>query len=1029
MQENKLLEIISEKVLQEKIKCLVWNSKIDLIIICYNKSYELQRLGFKHEEIFKKREKCEILDIKFIEDKEIIVVFLEDKSVNFIDYITGAVLLSHKLTKNPFIPKSNPLELNRKESKMNSNVFPSNPEIQMFFGNSAADCFICEDFEFAAADDNNKLNDLNRIIGSEAKSAENNNNNNCLQISNLNHFSIDEVSRKNPYFKDLIFNSFSKVDVSYLNFINNKLKLTPSFIINKQKNDFDLELTLGHIIKIAALKKENIAGLELEAGEKDIFDIKFFEKENFLLLEKAANKNSSEEISLNFKFLNMDLLSDFYRNITLLCYLIFDSNQIINYINNILGIFNRTFYKLGDIFDDEYLFANNLQYAENKEEFKKTLNKQLKVLFYLGYYQDDEKLKNFMHKFLFEGNFLTKLDEKIHFNLKNIEDILIENIKPCINTLVHNNNQIKIINECLKYNEDTKDGRISNGFNVFKSFSNYEYKEASNLEDLIGLPEKINFICQNIFNKYEDFLIQINEVKINYRNFLSWLYSFNQIFKEREKINDSNVNTKTILNSFPIDYNRLFYFINNSNYNLNNLINFIEKDANQTEMTNLDLEKIKLSNVDNYERYLYLNHDSIKKDKNNSNGNDRNVLDKSNFKIFKNINFIKKFKEENKENKELKVSEELEKILKRSKIYENVFLESNFATGLKDSCNSNEMEIEKNNANEKSIEDKKELGLLNKFYLKHQIKDDTIKNLLNQLREYYSALNSSITKKISSKLTIQNFLRLQGLNQNSVKKIKWIEENPNFFPYFKTNNNCLDSKGVNYIEKLLFVWYFDINQSHYSILLFHFIFKVISKKEYIINDDLNFNLQQKNLKVERVSYLKFPINMKNIEILDFNIHKTKNLLFLVKTFEEQINPNNANIDGSNNNNNENLNAQNNIFNTQNNFETNRSTNNISSKTSSSNLFSININYRNTLINSEISNYSFEIIDLSNKMVSEGNEVIFEIDLNQLNKTEMIKIDALLDVDCSDNTYISPGKRSFVSLIDLKKNKISIIDIL
>ncbi len=1001
MQENKLLEIISEKILQEKIKCLVWNSKIDLLIICYNKSYELQRLGFRHEEIFRKQEKCEILDIKFIEDKEIIAVFLEDKTVNFIDHSNGSLLLSHKISKNNCIPKNKPIEISRKESKLSSNIITGIPDTQMFFSN-LSNCFTCEDFEIAEDVPNN----LNRICIIDKSDTISN-------FNNDNYISIDEISKKNPYFKDLVFNSFSKIDISYLNFINNKLKLTPSFIFNKKKNDIELDLTLGYLIKIAALGKENLSDANMEEEEeKELFDIKFFQKENFLLMEKTK-KNSSEEISLNIKFLNMDLLSDFYKNITFLCYLIFDSIQIINYISNILGIFNKTFYKLGDIFDDEYLFANNIQYADNKEEYKKMLNKQLKVLFYLGYYYDDERFKIFMQKYLFDGNSLTKLDEKIHFNLKNIEDILIENLKPCINTLVYNNNKIKILNELLKYNEDNKDGIINNSYG-FKVFTELDNKDESNLDNLMGLKEKINFICENIFNKYECFLIQINEVKINYRNFLSWIYSFNAIFKEREKINDTNINPKTILTSYPIDYDRLFYFINDSGYNLNNLINFIEKESNQLEDNNIDFEKIKIPSIDNYEKYLYLNLDSNKNNKNNSNNN-VNIMDKTHFNIFKNTSFIQKF-QSSELNGEEKVSEEIEKLIKNSKLYENILIENNFTKSLKETSNQNNMEVE--NIDEiRSNNDKKDLFFLNKFCLKHQIKDDTLKNLLSQLKDYYKSLNNLLTLKISSQLTIKNILRFQGMNENSIKKIKWLDENPNFFPYFHMNNDTRDSKGVKFIEKMLVVWYIDLNQSHDSILLLHFIFKVMSKKEYSLNENLNINMQQKNIKVVRVSYLKFPIYMKNIEILDFNIHKTKNLLFLVKTFEEQISSNSGINEGLSNN-----------ENSQNNIQSTKNANIISSKTLNTNNPMNNIKYRHTLINSEVSNYSFEIIDLSDKMANETNEGILEIDLSKLNKTEMIKIDALLDIDCSENTYISPGKRSFVSLIDQKKNKISIIDI-
>ena len=52
-------EIISEKILPNKIKNIIWHKTIDLIVVNCGKYYEVHRIGYKHEEIFKKEEKCE----------------------------------------------------------------------------------------------------------------------------------------------------------------------------------------------------------------------------------------------------------------------------------------------------------------------------------------------------------------------------------------------------------------------------------------------------------------------------------------------------------------------------------------------------------------------------------------------------------------------------------------------------------------------------------------------------------------------------------------------------------------------------------------------------------------------------------------------------------------------------------------------------------------------------------------------------------------------------------------------------------
>jgi hypothetical protein len=65
-----IINLVSEKLLPERIKSVVWNKRIDIIAISCGRYYEVHRIGYKHEEIFKKEEKFEILDFVFLSGDE-----------------------------------------------------------------------------------------------------------------------------------------------------------------------------------------------------------------------------------------------------------------------------------------------------------------------------------------------------------------------------------------------------------------------------------------------------------------------------------------------------------------------------------------------------------------------------------------------------------------------------------------------------------------------------------------------------------------------------------------------------------------------------------------------------------------------------------------------------------------------------------------------------------------------------------------------------------------------------------------------
>ena len=72
---NKNFEKISEKILPLKIRNIIWYKNTDLIIVNCGNYFEVQRISFKHETIFKFEEKTEIFHISILDPKETFFFF------------------------------------------------------------------------------------------------------------------------------------------------------------------------------------------------------------------------------------------------------------------------------------------------------------------------------------------------------------------------------------------------------------------------------------------------------------------------------------------------------------------------------------------------------------------------------------------------------------------------------------------------------------------------------------------------------------------------------------------------------------------------------------------------------------------------------------------------------------------------------------------------------------------------------------------------------------------------------------------
>lgn len=450
---KKSFEKVSEKVLPYKVRSIIWHKQTDLIIVNSGKYFEVQRISFKHETIFKREEKCDIVEIVIMNSKELIAVVLIDGTVNYLNINNGEVILSSAMKK---------------------------PDLT----------FISQ-------------------IDSPLKS-------------------INEESSSIPFKEDLVFNSFSKIDVSKVSFFNDDFSFSHFFIYNKTKNSIDFYINL----------LLNYAHLPVQVTTTPPIVISPFILNSMIYM----NKINSNGYEIKIVTISPELLDD----INIANYQLAFSLSMIDYILQILSIITKIISKLGYILFDKYQFANNLTYiitSENKNEYLKKFNNELKQLFLIG--KVPECLALFLQNDLFEAKTIYKMEKNIHFNLKNVEDILIESVKPVLNRLIFYFNE-------LKFNQMLKDN-----------------KEMNAIEDKCGV----------IFFLFEETIKMLLDLNYDYRNFLGWILVFNS--KEINKTN-GNENGKNNLNSIVIDYERCFAFINKEEYNMKKIITQVESELNES---------------------------------------------------------------------------------------------------------------------------------------------------------------------------------------------------------------------------------------------------------------------------------------------------------------------------------------------------------------------------------------------------------------------------------------------------------------
>ena len=511
---NKNFEKISEKILPLKIKNIIWYKNTDLIIVNCGNYFEVQRISFKHETIFKFEEKTEIFHISILDPKETISVILIDGSFKIINMNNGEVIFSSSFKKN--------------------------------FSNSY----------FSG------------------------------EIISLEKLTSETNVKENPFNNEqLIFNSFSKIDVSKVNYYNNdKFLLNTFFIYDTKNNELEFYQKL-----LNSFCKVNIEKKEIE----NIINVFPFDIDN-LLFVKMLNNNDYE-----FNIIQLQNYITFKEHIIL--YQLVFSKCIIEYISKILSLITKIISKLGYILFDKYTDANDLSLkidSTNEKEYQTEFNNELKKLYLFGNISNN--IKNLLQKDLFESKSIITMDETIHFNLKNVQDILIENVKPSLNRLGYYFNQIKLYTGIMDLKNE----------------------------------EELNKNFRKLYILFDNFLEELLQENLDYRNFLSWINSYNC---KENNINYNNSTKNNYLNHILIDYEHVLKFINNYHYNLQNILLKIQKE-DEEKKNNKNINRETKRNIEStidrtnnlsLKKYLQENNINITNELKSKNLNDLNFENNS----------------------------------------------------------------------------------------------------------------------------------------------------------------------------------------------------------------------------------------------------------------------------------------------------------------------------------------------------------------------------------------------------------------
>ena len=483
-------EKISEKIMPYKIKSIVSNTFADIMIINCGKYFEVQRINYKHETIFKKEVKKEIVELVLLSTNYMVLAIYEDNKYEIINIDKSEIIYSSSFEK-----------INLK------NVQNNNYEFVSPYKSTAL------------------IQDINKDI----------------------EYSIPPLN----------INSFSKFDVSKISFFES--------IEKKRKNNFYIMDKENSIIYISQNVINPICEIKLlnngNKNQNDINEIIIEDKNfsNYKLISMFPFINNSiiyitqennEELLYHFNYINPPSILNYTIHDSL--FKLYYSLYIIDYIKDILNLTEKLITKTKIFLFDKYIDNNNLTYkidSSNEAKYQSQLKNDFKNNIFFG--ELSLRLSNMYKKDLFEEGALNKLDDKIHFNLKNIESIIVGNLKPALN-------RIEVyLKENFFRNQKLNDDKDSNFINIFSS---------------------IEFLLNDLI-----------EISSEYRNFIAWLYSMQNIYINGEKNENQVQNKKNGLDKIYIENDSIVNFVQEEKYNMNSIATYFEeKKENNNGINNND---------------------------------------------------------------------------------------------------------------------------------------------------------------------------------------------------------------------------------------------------------------------------------------------------------------------------------------------------------------------------------------------------------------------------------------------------------
>ena len=513
-------EKISEKIMPYKIKSIISNTFADIMIINCGKYFEVQRINYKHETIFKKEVKKEIVELVLLSTNYMVLAIYEDNKYEIINIDKSEIIYSSSFEK--------------------VNITKSQGNIFEFVSPYKSTSFIQDD-------------DTNAI-----------------------EYSIPSLN----------INSFSKFDVSKISFFESiERKTKNNFYIMDKKNSviYISQNVINPICEIKLLNNKN-------ENENKIIEEDEIDYSNYSLVSMFPFLNNSiiyitqeksNELFYHFNYINPPSILNYTIHDSL--FKLYYSLYIIDYIKDILNLTEKLVTKTKIFLFDKYIDNNNLTFkvdSTNEKKYQSQLKNDLKNNIFFG--ELSLRLSNMFKKDLFEEGSLNKLDDKIHFNLKNIESIIIGNLKPALNR----------IEVYLK--------------------ENYFRNEKLNID------KDNNFI--NIFSSIEFLLNDLIEISSEYRNFIAWLNSMASQYINGEKSGNQIQNKKNGLDKIYIENDSIINFVKEEKYNMNSIATFFEEKKENNDINsnlNENLNIINYSSIDSNnnifsKKYLAKNNISFK---------------------------------------------------------------------------------------------------------------------------------------------------------------------------------------------------------------------------------------------------------------------------------------------------------------------------------------------------------------------------------------------------------------------------------